>query len=115
MKKLRKISALLLAILMTFTVFSFPGQAANSVEVSPRSNTIASAVYRDFYSDSGPNTITLSQGCDFVSFKVNCASGSDEIIAVITDLSHGGAYNTVKYAVRQGREIKNLSCDCIIF
>lgn len=27
---------------------------------------------------------------------------------------YGGAYNAVKYAVRQGREIKNLSCDGII-
>lgn len=95
MKKTRKILALFLAILMTFAIFSFPTQAADSSEISPRSITIASSVYRNFYSNSGGSTITLSEGCDFVSFKVNCASGTDEIIAVITDLSNGGAYNSV--------------------
>lgn len=96
MKKLKKITALFLAILMTFAVFSFSTQAATiSEEISPNSITIASCVFRNFYSNSSSSTITLSQGCDFVSFKVNCSSGSDELIAVITDLSNGGFYNSV--------------------
>lgn len=66
-----------------------------SAEVTPRSITIASCVYRDFYDNSGGNTITLSQGCNFVSFKVNCESGTDSMYAIITDHSNGGAYNTV--------------------
>ena len=95
MKKTKKITALFFAILMTFVIFAFPTQAVENSEISPRSITIASAIYRDFYTDSGPNTITLSQACDFVSFIVNCASGTDNIIAVITDHTHQGDYNRV--------------------
>ena len=94
MKKTKKIIALFLAVLMTFTIFAFSTQAATQ-EVTPRSITIASSVYRDFYSNSGGSTITLSQGCDFVSFQVDCASGTDNIIAVITDNTHQGDYNRV--------------------
>lgn len=95
LKKFKKLTALFIAVLMIFATFSVFAQASITKEVSPRSITIASAIYRDFYDYSGPNTITLSQGCDFISFKVNCASGSDEMIAIITDHSHGGAYNMV--------------------
>lgn len=94
MKKIKKITTLFLAILLTFALFSFSSQAATN-EVSPRSLTIASCVFRNFYSNSSSSTITLSRGCDFVSFQVDCASGTDEIIAVITDLSHDGDYNMV--------------------
>lgn len=95
--KLRKIVALFLAILSLFASIAISSQAAETdvSTVSPRSITIASCVFRDFYSNSSSSTITLSQGCNFVSFKVNCESGSDEMIAVITDLSNEGAYNTV--------------------
>ena len=95
MKKTKKITALFFAILMTFVIFAFPTQAAEVSEISPRSITIASSIFRDFYDCSGASDITLSRGCDFVSFKVNCASGTDNIIAVITDNTHQGYYNSV--------------------
>lgn len=95
MKKTKKIIALFLAVLMTFAFFSFSTQAADTEEISPRSITIASSVFRNFYSNSGGSTITLSRGCDFVSFQIDCASGTDDIMAVITDHTHNGAYNTV--------------------
>ena len=98
--KLRKISALFLAVSLIFASFVIPTQAAeinpDPEIVSPYSITIASCVFRNFNSSSGSSTITLSRGCNFVSFQVSCASGSDaDMIAVITDLSNGGNYNSV--------------------
>lgn len=95
--KTKKAIALFLSILMLFAATAIFSQAAETEAstVSPRSITIASCVFRNFYHNSTSSTITLSRGCNFVSFQVDCASGSDEMIAVITDLSNGGAYNKV--------------------
>ena len=97
MKKFKKIICLIMAITMIFSITTFSVNAAsNETEiVSPRSISIASCVFRNFESDSGGSTVTLSRACNFVSFQVDCASGTDSIIAVITDLSHNGDYNTV--------------------
>ena len=97
MKKFKKIICLLMALTMIFSITTFSVNAAsNETEVvNPRSISIASCVFRNFESDSGGSTVTLSRACNYVSFQVNCASGSDSIIAVITDLTYGGAYNTV--------------------
>lgn len=97
MKKFEKIICLMMVITMIFSVTTFSVNAAsNETEiVSPRSTSIASCIFRNFESDSGGSTVTLSRACNFVSFKVNCASGTDTMIAVITDLTYGGAYNTV--------------------
>ena len=97
MKKFKKMICLIMAITMIFSITTFSVNAAsNETEiVSPRSISIASCVFRNFESDSGGSTVTLSRACNFVSFQVNCASGSDNIIAVITDLTHNGTYNTV--------------------
>ena len=95
--KTKKTIALFLSILMLFAATAISSHAAetDASTVSPRSITIASCVFRNFYSNSSSSTITLSQGCNFVSFQVDCASGSDEMIAVITDLSNSGSYNKV--------------------
>ena len=97
--KLRKITALFLAVLLLFAS-AFSTQAAeidvDTGDISPYSITIASCVFRDFGASTASSTVTLSRGCNFVSFQVTCASGSDpEMIAVITDLSNGGNYNSV--------------------
>lgn len=95
--KLKKIIALFLAILMLFGALSISSYASNTPEeniILPRSTTIASAVFRDFYSYSGGATVTLSRGCNYVSFKVTCSSGTDSVYARITDLTNG-AYNKV--------------------
>ena len=96
--KIKKFAALFLAILMLFGALSISSYATNNTEetiVAPRSITIASAVFRNFYSYSGGNSVTLSRGCNYISFQVTCSSGTDSAYAVITDLSHDGAYSCV--------------------
>ena len=107
MKKFKKIICLMMVITMIFSVTTFSVNAASNETsiINPRSISIASCVFRNFESDSGGSTVTLSMACNYVSFQVNCASGTDTMIAVITDLTYGGAYNMVLSVPADGRTI----------
>ena len=97
--KLRKITALFLAVLFIFASAISTQAAETEIDTgdfSPYSITIASCVFRDFTYNTASSTITLSRNCNFVSVQVNCTSGSDpSMLIVITDLSNNGDYNTV--------------------
>ncbi len=89
---MKKITALILSLLMIFSVFTLSSYATGvdiaTQEEPGRSSIIATIIFRNFYGSSGSSTINVGASCNYISFKFVCSS-TDTILVIIEDLNTG--------------------------
>ena len=97
---MKKVFAILMALVLTFSCFGVIASAEPIPEkpaddpIVPELSQIASVVFNNFYFTTTSATVTLAQTCYYLSVNVTCASGTDSMMIGVEDVTHSGTYSS---------------------